>query len=115
MAKRNRGSRRDRRRGGRPATVAPPTRLPAPQAPAVGELAMDGGATTTTSAAPARSASSSPEATTTARASSRLSTRADEYRYVTLDLRRIAAVMGLLFVAMIALWVAMDVARVVTI
>jgi hypothetical protein len=115
VAKRNRGSRRDRRRGGRPAIVAPPTRVSQPQAPAVGELAMDGGATTTTSAAPVRPAGGSLQAASTARASSRLSTRADEYRYVTLDLRRIAAVMGLLFAAMIALWVAVDVARVVTI
>jgi hypothetical protein len=113
VAKRTRGSRRDRRRGGRSATVAPPTRTPATPMPAVGELASDAGSLGPS--APPRLPSSAPQASILARSSSRLSTRADEYGYVTLDLRRIAAVMGTLFVVMIGLWVLMDVVHVISI
>jgi hypothetical protein len=49
------------------------------------------------------------------RAPSALSVKAaDEYRYVALDLRRIVVVLGALFAAILALWVAIDVLKVVT-
>lgn len=60
--------------------------------------------------------SSAPHAPSTMRGASALSIKAaGEYRYVTLDLRRIVVVLGTLFGAMLVLWVAIDVLRVVTI
>lgn len=38
-----------------------------------------------------------------------------EYRYVALDLRRIGAVVGTLLAVMLALWVVIDVLRVVSV
>jgi hypothetical protein len=43
-----------------------------------------------------------------------LSTVAGEYRYVALDLRRIAAVIGSLLAGMLALWIAADVLQVIS-
>jgi hypothetical protein len=49
------------------------------------------------------------------RSTSALSIKAaDEYRYVALDLRRIVVVLGSLFGAIIALWVAIDVMKLVS-
>ena len=110
MAKRTRGSRRDRRRG-RPTTVAPASRPQ--QSPAVGITATDDGRVTVDSL-PARLPSSALPNSSALRSTGRLSAGAGEYRYVTLDLRRIAAVIGTLLVAMLALWVAMDVVRVIS-
>jgi hypothetical protein len=113
VAKRTRGSRRDRRRGGRPTTVAPAAR--AYQAPAPLDRAADAAdASTTDASLPARLPSGSPSSAAAFQRSGRLSAVAGEYRYVTLDLRRIAAVIGTLLAAMLALWVAADVVRVIS-
>ena len=59
--------------------------------------------------------SSAPHSPTTMRSTSALSIKAaDEYRYVALDLRRIVVVLGSLFGAIIALWVAIDVVKLVS-
>jgi hypothetical protein len=65
-------------------------------------------------AAPTRIVEAPRAGATALRPSSRLSATADEYRYVTLDLRRIAAVIGTLLAAMLGLWVAIDVLRVIS-
>jgi hypothetical protein len=63
----------------------------------------------------ARLPSSASHSPTTMRAPSALSVKAaDEYRYVALDLRRIVVVLGALFAAILALWVAIDVLKVIT-
>lgn len=58
---------------------------------------------------------SAPHSPTSVRSASGLATKAaEEYRYVALDLRRIVVVLGSLFGVIIALWVALDVLKVVT-
>jgi len=112
LAKRTRGSRRDKRRAARRGSVAPPAPRPAtlPQATVAGapEAAY--------AASPPPLPSSAPHSPTSVRPGSGLAAKgAQEYRYVTLDLRRIIVVVGTLFAAMLGLWVAVDVLRVVTI
>ena len=111
MAKRTRGSRRDRRRGARQASFAPP----APRTAVEPRAAVD----ETTEFAPAALAalpSSAPHSPSKVGRTSVLAVQAtEEYRYVTLDLRRISVVVGALFAAMLVLWVAMDVLKVFTI
>ena len=120
MAKRTRGSRRDRRRSARPTSFAPPAPRPAATMPAVEAIeAVEtvGDEDAEPRAAPAaRLPSSAPHSPTTVRTNSALSVKAaDEYRYVALDLRRIVVVLGALFAAILALWVAIDVLRIITI
>ncbi len=57
----------------------------------------------------------SQSATRAGRASVLTARAAEEYRYVTLDLRRIVLVVGSLFAGMLVLWVALDVLKVATI
>lgn len=67
-------------------------------------------------AAPAALPSSRPHSPTQDGRPSVLSVKAaEEYRYVTLDLRRIAVVVGTLFASMLALWVVLDVLKVFTV
>lgn len=110
VAKRTRGSRRDRRRGGRPTIVAPATR---PAQPAGIQSAEIDAVGATADAAPVRP-TSAPQSSSVSRQSGRLSAAAAEYRYVALDLRRIAAVIGTLLALMLALWLAFDVFRVIS-
>jgi hypothetical protein len=111
LAKRTRGSRRDRRRGARQASFAPP----APRTAVEPRAAVDE-TETFASAAPAALPSSQPHSPSQVARPSALAVKAvEEYRYVRLDLRRISVVVGTLFAAMLALWVAMDVLRVFTI
>jgi hypothetical protein len=112
VAKRTRGSRRDRRRGGRPTTVAPAARTYQAPAP-IDRTGQAADAVTTDSSLPARVPSSPPSSAAAVR-SGRLSTVAGEYRYVALDLRRIAAVIGSLLAGMLALWIAADVLKVIS-
>ncbi len=117
MAKRTRGSRRDRRRAAHHGSVVPPAPRPAtfPQT-AVPAGPDDYAAPAPRPAAPTPLPSSAPHSPTSVRPGSILAAKAaQEYRYVTLDLRRIVVVVGTLFAAMFALWVAVDVLRVVTI
>ncbi|HKY88940.1 MAG TPA: hypothetical protein VJ141_03100 [Candidatus Limnocylindrales bacterium] len=118
MAKRTRGSRRDRRRAARRGSVAPPPPRPA----ALTETAVPAAPEEAAAARPPRAAppaplpSSAPHSPTSVRPGSVLAAKAaQEYRYVALDLRRIIVVVGTLFAAMLALWVAVDVLRVVTV
>jgi hypothetical protein len=110
LAKRTRGGRRDRRRG-RSTAYAPPVARPAA---ATTQAAASGDASPP--AAPSTALpSSAPHSPTTIRSTSALSIKAaDEYRYVALDLRRIVVVLGSLFGAIIALWVAIDVMKLVS-
>ena len=117
MAKRTRGSRRDRRRGARSATFAPPApraavQPQASQAPTAAAAGPEDAYALSGRALP----SSRDHSPTQVRPGSVLSAKAvEEYRYVSLDLRRIALVMGTLFAAMLALWVVVDVLRIVTV
>ena len=112
MAKRTRGSRRDRRRAARQAAFAPPAPRAAAEPLVAGSeepsVAAQAPATPlpSTRVHPAREAG---------RPSVLSVKAAEEYRYVTLDLRRIVVVVGGLFALMLALWVALDVLRVATI
>jgi hypothetical protein len=111
LAKRTRGSRRDRRRGARQASFAPP----APRTLVEPRAGTDETAVFAPEA-PATLPSSQPQAATKAGRTSALAVQAaNEYRYVTLDLRRISVVVGALFAGMVVLWVAMDVLKVFTI
>lgn len=112
MAKRSRGSRRDRRRGGRHAPSAPAAPRPAAESRAAVPFVPS-----STPAAAAPLPGSAPRSPTLgARPPSILSAKAaEEYRYVGPDLRRIAVVVGTLLAAMLALWVAIDVLRVVSV
>jgi hypothetical protein len=111
LAKRTRGSRRDRRRGARQASFAPP----APRTAVEPRAAVDETAALAP-AAPVALPSSQPHSPSQIARPSALAVKAaEEYRYVTLDLRRISVVVGTLFAAMLVLWVAMDVLKVFTI
>jgi hypothetical protein len=111
LAKRTRGSRRDRRRGARQASFAPP----APRTAVEPRAAADETAEFAP-AAPAALPSSAPHSPSRVSRPSALALQAaNEYRYVTLDLRRISVVVGALFAGMLVLWVAMDVLKVFTI
>jgi hypothetical protein len=111
VAKRTRGSRRDRRRGVRPTTLAPAVR---PSQAPFGQVGVSDEAAVSQAASPARTPLGTSTAAPATRQSSRLAAAAGEYRYVTLDLRRIVAVIGTLLIAMLALWVAIDVLRVIS-
>ena len=123
MSKRTRGSRRDKRRATRRGFVAPPAQRPAGLPDTIAPAAPDA----LSEAMPSRTApprvppsaplpSSAPHSPTSVRPGSVLAAKAaQEYRYVALDLRRIIAVVGTLLAAMLGLWVAVDVLRVVTI
>ena len=125
MAKRTRGSRRDKRRAARRGSVAPPAPRPASLPETVVPAPLDdvsAAGYASSGDAPRRVApptplpSSAPHSPTSVRPGSVLAAKAaQEYRYVALDLRRIVVVMGTLFAAMLALWVAVDVLRVLTI
>lgn len=111
MAKRTRGSRRDRRRGARQASFAPP----APRTAVEPRAAPDETAAFVP-VPPAALPSSRANSPNQVGRPSVLAVKAgEEYRYVTLDLRRISVVVGALFAAMLALWVAMDVLKVFTV
>jgi len=118
LAKRTRGSRRDKRRAARHGPVAPP----APRPAGLPETAVPGAPDAAFASPPPRAAASIPLPSSAAHSPSSIrpgsilaAKAAQEYRYVTLDLRRIVVVVGTLFAAMLALWVAMDVLRVVAI
>jgi hypothetical protein len=115
LAKRTRGSRRDRRRAARQGSFAPP-------APRAATEPLVAGGEAPSAVPPAPGAAPAPLPTSRVHAAgiaprpSVLSVKAvEEYRYVTLDLRRIVVVVGGLFATMLALWVAVDVLKVVTI
>lgn len=111
MAKRTRGSRRDRRRGARQASFVPPAPRTAVEPRAAIEETPE-----LARAAPAALPSSAPHSPSKVGRTSTLAVQAaEEYRYVTLDLRRISVVVGALFAGMLVLWVAMDVLKVFTI
>ena len=111
MAKRTRGSRRDRRRGARQASLAPP----APRTAVEPRAATDETAAFAPAAPTALPSSAPHSPSKVARTSALAVQAAGEYRYVTLDLRRISVVVGALFAGMLVLWVVMDVLKVFTI
>src|SRR5206468_5519515 len=106
--------RRDRRRAARQASFVPPSPRPATAPEAMAGQVVPAAAPAAASSAPLPS--SRPHSPSQIGRPSVLSAKAaEEYRYVTLDLRRITVVVGALFAAMLALWVALDVMRVVTV
>jgi hypothetical protein len=111
LAKRTRGSRRDRRRGARQASFAPP----APRTAVEPRAAADETAAFAPEAPAPLPISQQQSPAKVGRTSALAVQAAEEYRYVTLDLRRISVVVGALFAGMLVLWVAMDVLKVFTI